>query len=194
MIDRKIQFFSLVVFSVLLAIGSPSPATATTEDFTIPNASSTISTADPLASQKAKAVLNYLFNLPNGSSNRIVSGQFEEASPNTDNISRATGKYVGLVGRDYFYGGNLATQNTRLINYSNNGGLVTITDHFNNPATGGNAWDSNINLGQLVIPGTSSNTALNNELNRIASGLGELQNNNVVVLFRPYHEMNGGWF
>jgi len=37
-----------------------------------------VATADPQPNQKARATLNYLINLPAGTSNRIISGQFEE--------------------------------------------------------------------------------------------------------------------
>lgn len=208
MINRKIlmykkranqplfQFFSLVVFFGLMAIGSPSRATDTTGAST-----STIATADPLATQKTKAVLNYLSNLPTGTSNRIISGQFEEINSYGSGMSNdiagiysKTGKYVGMMGRDYRWD-NANSANNLIISYSNSGGLITISDHFDNPATGGDAWDtSNVDFTQLITNGTTSNNRFKGYLDSLSTNLGNLQNNNVVALFRPFHEMNGSWF
>jgi mannan endo-1,4-beta-mannosidase len=151
-------------------------------------------TADPLASSKAQAVLNYLTNLPNRTDNRVVAGQFEDDTSNFGNIFRTTGEYPGLLGRDYSWS-SVTAVNTDAANQSNNGGLVSITNHFGNPATGGNAWDtSSVDLAQLITAGTTSNTNFKKELDKIATGFSDLQSKNVVVLFRPLHEMNGTWF
>ena len=161
---------------------------------------------DPNASAKTKAVLDYLTNLPTGSSNRIISGQYTENRSSTSSTScsgsascndisiiyNATGKYVGFMGLDWTFS-NLSNQS--VIDYWNAGGLIQVGTHIDNPGTGGNAWDTtNVDITKLTTAGTTENTRLINFLNGVATHLLALQNAGVVVLFRPLHEMNGGWF
>ena len=156
-------------------------------------------TADPNATAKTQALFAYLKNLPTGSTNRILSGQ--ESEGKTDSaagVFSATGKYPAIVGRDYtldlaYY--NISQINNYLLTYANNGSLITASDHFRNFQSGGDAWDTtNVDFVQLVTPGTSLNTKLNTELDRIAVPLAALQSNDTPVLFRMLHEMNGTWF
>jgi len=165
--------------------------------------------SDPQASSKTQAVLDYLTNLPNRSDKRVISGQNTGVNYVTDNlienIHTATGKYPGLVGVDYFYANN-STTNNQIIAWSNANSLITIHHHWNNPATGGSysrnnvagagsAWDTtNVDFVQLITNGTALNTTFKSYLDTVAGGLQTLQNNNVTVLYRPFHEMNGDWF
>ncbi len=47
---------------------------------------------------------------------------------------------------------------------------------------------------QLVTPGTDLHRRWEQQVDVIAGYLRQLQDANVPVLFRPYHEMNGNWF
>jgi len=165
----------------------------------LPQTSFAASTADPMATAKSEALWTYLKNLPTGSSNRILSGQESEGTTDSAaGVYSATGKYPAIVGRDYtldlsYY--TLTQINNYLLTYANNGSLITASDHFRNFQSGGDAWDTtNVDLVQLVTSGTSLNTKLNTELDRIAVPLAALQANNTPVLFRMLHEMNGTWF
>ncbi len=51
-----------------------------------------------------------------------------------------------------------------------------------------------VDLEKLLTPGNETHDRWMKELDTIAAGLKELQDANVVVLWRPFHEMNGGWF
>jgi len=160
-------------------------------------------TADQLANAKTQATLTYLQNLPTGTANRVVVGQHTYINSDTnyssstnviEGIHNSTGKYVGLVGIDYFYQNSTSTNN-KIITWANGNCLITIVDHLNNPVSNGTAWDTtNVDLTQMITSGTSLNTKFNGVLDTIANGLSYLQSNNVTVLFRPFHEMNGSWF
>jgi beta-mannanase len=152
-------------------------------------------TADPLANPKTQSILGYLINLPNASTNKVVSGQHTYVSDNLiSSIYSSTGKYPGLVGIDYL-DQNSSAGNNLAISQSNGNGLVTVLHHWRNPVSDGDAWDtSNVDLVQLVTPGTALNTKFNGYLDAVATGLQTLQSNNVTVLYRPFHEMNGSWF
>jgi mannan endo-1,4-beta-mannosidase len=84
--------------------------------------------------------------------------------------------------------------NDVLLEYTRAGGLVTLSVHTNNPVTGGPAWDSRCDLREVITPGTPANRDWMSQLSQIADGLDELRQAGVVVLFRPFHEMTGGWF
>lgn len=47
---------------------------------------------------------------------------------------------------------------------------------------------------EILTEGTSLNCAWIDQVDRIAQYLKRLSDENVPVLWRPYHEMNGGWF
>lgn len=57
------------------------------------------------------------------------------------------------------------------------------------------AWNRNVSsLDELVTPGGKAHATWVAQLDRIADALAELQAAGVVVIWRPFHEMNGGWF
>jgi mannan endo-1,4-beta-mannosidase len=74
--------------------------------------------------------------------------------------------------------------------------LVTLSAHLYNPANpkGGGLRDKGVDIASLLEPGTETHDRWMKELDLIADGLKELKDAGVVVLWRPFHEMNGGWF
>jgi hypothetical protein len=52
----------------------------------------------------------------------------------------------------------------------------------------------NADVSRALQSGTSENASLNSKLNTMAARLQTLEDANVPVLWRPWHEMNGGWF
>jgi len=121
-----------------------------------------------------------------------------------------------MIGGDYYGGGpslgpdsfykdpqwtqdaNWAETNPLLIDYWKRGGLVTLCLHAPNPQTGNSSWlnkhKDTINLTDVVTPGRPGYDAWMHQLDCVARGLQELEDEGVVVLFRPFHEMNGFWF
>jgi len=161
--------------------------------------------ANPNANPKARAILNYLQKLGARQDKRFVSGQFVGAGRTTtlrlvDEIHEQTGQWPALVGVDYadFEYGSLTSKapNQAAIQYWKTGGLVTISAHLYNPANpkGGGLRDQGVDLNSLLAPDGDTHTRWMQELDLIATGLQELKDAGVVVLWRPFHEMNGGWF
>jgi mannan endo-1,4-beta-mannosidase len=123
--------------------------------------------------------------------------------PNFYNI---TGTYPGLIGIDYFYQNNYSMNHQTIPGWFNTNSLITICNHWKNPKTAGSynpnnpqgpgsAWDTtNVDFVELITDGTVLNTTFKGYLNSVADGLQTLQTNNVTVLYRPLHEMNGSWF
>ena len=106
-----------------------------------------------------------------------------------------------MVGVDYGRGRKDPTEPDRaaanqvLIEHWNNGGLVTVTWHAANPWTGGSAWNRKATgLTDLIDPAKDIHSVWMRELNQVADALAQLRDAGVVVLWRPLHEMNGGWF
>ncbi len=58
-------------------------------------------------------------------------------------------------------------------------------------------WENvigDVDVAQVLQPGTSLNASYMGMLDKMATRLKPLQDNQIPVLFRPLHEMNGGWF
>lgn len=77
------------------------------------------------------------------------------------------------------------------------GGISTISWHFDNPATGKSAWDNVPNSLKTVLPGGENHQKFTTWLDKAATfflSLKDKKGKNIPILFRPYHELTGGWF
>jgi mannan endo-1,4-beta-mannosidase len=138
----------------------------------------------------------------------VVSGQFVEDGSDPTNgiaaiqtIQAQTGKWLGLIGGDYFhFGVSIAngafTNNFTSVaaNYWAAGGLVEVSLSMPNPTTGGGVNDTNVSAADLLTAGTATNNTLNSLLSEVATEFQSLQKSGVQILFRPLHEGNGTWF
>jgi len=163
---------------------------------------SSIGAADPDINIKTQSVLDYLKSLPQKSEGKVLSGQFigwldQEDTNMFQRIYDATKKYPAIMSGNYadfdedIFEFNI---NTQLTNHWNQGGLVEVGIHFDNPMN--NKWDAytKVDIKRLLKFGDDINTNFNIQLDRIAIGLSDLQNAGVPVLFRPFMESNGNWF
>jgi len=76
------------------------------------------------------------------------------------------------------------------------GGINTYSWHINNIASGGNAWDTKPCVSK-ILPGGVYHEAFVSKLDLVAEFFSGLKNDYgelIPVIFRPWHEMNGGWF
>ena len=77
------------------------------------------------------------------------------------------------------------------------GGISTVSWHFDNPKTGKNAWDNTPNAVKTVLPGGENHQKFTSWLDKAAYfflSLKDKKGKNIPILFRPYHELTGGWF
>jgi len=82
-----------------------------------------------------------------------------------------------------------------LVDHWGAGGLVTVSFHPANPDTGGDAKDRRFtDYTGLLDPTTRIGGNWEAMLSRVADALQRLKDRHVIVLFRPLHEANGGWF
>jgi mannan endo-1,4-beta-mannosidase len=161
--------------------------------------------ANPNVNVKARAILNYFQSLNTRPDKRLLSGQFTDFGNGASlrvlgGIHEQTGHWPALMGIDYadFGHGSVTckTPNQAAIAYWTQGGLVTVSAHLYNPAStnGYGLRDPGVDLDSLLAPGSETHARWMHELDLLAAGLQELKAAGVVVLWRPFHEMNGGWF
>jgi mannan endo-1,4-beta-mannosidase len=76
------------------------------------------------------------------------------------------------------------------------GGISTYSWHMGNLAVSGSSWDTDPCV-KACLPGGSMHGAFLKKLDLAAeffSGLKTASGEMIPVVFRPFHEMNGGWF
>ncbi|MEM9546181.1 MAG: glycosyl hydrolase [Bacteroidota bacterium] len=81
------------------------------------------------------------------------------------------------------------------------GGINTVSWHFDNFATGGNAWDieDSLNVVASILPGGKNHQAYQKKLDLFADFMEDLEvgfifKEKIPIVFRPFHEHTGNWF
>lgn len=154
-----------------------------------------------------KIILRYLSELPRKRSARVISGQFEnwgsevQAIQDDGNyiniVKKKTDKWVGLVGAEYHNGRdvNWEKPNRLFEEYWRLGGFCQLYLIMTNPASpnsfnGGGKCD----IKSVLSPNHTYHTYFYNELDKVATGLKELQKKGVVVFLNPFAEATADWF
>ncbi len=163
--------------------------------------------ADSLLNARGRDVLGYFQELQASPKLKLVSGQFCGWSSSAkievlEKIQQATGRWPAVIGLDYcrFENGQAVIEtdapNQLAKSYWHDGGLVSISWHSFNPANadGGGLKQRGMKIADVLASGTPTHERWMKALDRVATGLQELQAAGVVVLWRPLHEMNGDWF
>lgn len=85
-----------------------------------------------------------------------------------------------------------------LLAHVERGGIVTLSWHPRNPLTGGTAWDnSDTTVVSSILPGGTMHRKFLVWMKNVRNFLKTLHGENdrpVPIIFRPWHENNGGWF
>ncbi len=165
--------------------------------------------ADPLASDAAKAVLQYLWRLPNRSDKRVVSGQMRRFDQWDWSPILGYGVTPGLVGIGWVCddGGKTAPCNgkpflasgllQKAADHYHQGGLVQVDEGIGNPLMQTGAGDTRFSpadFDRLLTPGDPVNASFLAQLDVIAAGYEFLQEQGVVALVHGLPEMNGTWY
>lgn len=160
----------------------------------------------PDASPEAKALLHMLYQI---SGRQTLSGQHNDAErpgANTDIAARLTGQAPAVYGEDWGFGAEAAARRhaevQELIGEWRAGHIIALCWHeppptMDEPVSFQHDVQSRITPQQfddLLTPGTPLYKHWCTQLDAIAECLKELQDAHVPVLWRPYHEINGGWF
>ncbi|MBC8472932.1 MAG: hypothetical protein H8D56_26015 [Planctomycetes bacterium] len=159
------------------------------------------------ASAESRKVLNYLKSVQGKqmlAGHHVMYGRMKDRDLNF--IIESSGKYPALI---EFEGGIFARKYHEdytsaqkqlvadAIAYWKEGGLIAICWHWGNPLEARNTYRGTkvkFDIEAAFKDGTEENKAMIKDLDVTAEMLKELRDANVPVLFRPLHEICGGWF
>ncbi len=154
--------------------------------------------SNPDATKEAQALYEYICKTYK---NGIISGQQESTWMGSeqyefDYIYEHTGKYPAIRGLDYM-NDDFTGVNRRAIDWHERGGIVTICWHCGSDFSG--SWSESMNTtisdwSKALTEGTPEYEKLIEGMDKAAMALKELQDENIPVLWRPFHELDGGWF
>ncbi|MDR1692765.1 MAG: glycoside hydrolase family 26 protein [Oscillospiraceae bacterium] len=152
---------------------------------------------NPNATAEAQAVYNFLQSVYK---KKTLTGQQESTwmgSPDFEMnyLKELTGELPAIRGLDYI-NSDYEGVNERAIEWWGKGGLVSICWHWGRPPDGV-GYDSSkvkIDVAEALTEGTDLNIGMMAYMDRTAEALKVLQDAGVPVLWRPFHEFDGGWF
>lgn len=163
------------------------------------------------STQRTLSYINGLSRRSASAGKRVLSGQnFAEGddwtSPYSDvieGLAKDTGKYVALAGAEmggHTFDGNSGRnlQNCqRLAAFYNagRGGLVTVNWNFDNPfVASGDIRDRTDGDLRKLLPGGELRARWTAQLDEIVALVKFFKVRSVVIVWRPFQEMNGNWF
>lgn len=154
--------------------------------------------SNPNASEKAQKLYDYICETYGTA---ILSGQQESTWMGSeqyefDYIYNATGKYPAIRGLDYM-NDDFDGVNRRAKEWHERGGIVTICWHCGCDFSG--SWSECMNTelsdwDAALTEGTPEYEKLVAGMDKAAKALAELRDQGIPVLWRPFHELDGGWF
>ncbi|MGN0552531.1 MAG: glycosyl hydrolase [Oscillospiraceae bacterium] len=161
-------------------------------------AESKLKLSNPNATKEAQALYDYICETYK---NNIISGQQESTWMGSDQyefdyIYKNTGKYPAIRGLDYM-NDDFDGVNERAADWHKKGGIVTICWHCGCDFSG--SWSESMNTeitdwDKALTEGTSEYETLIKGMDKAAAALKELKEQNIPVLWRPFHEFDGAWF
>lgn len=167
-------------------------------------------TSDPDAIENASILLHWLYTLSERQEHRVLAGQHignKDGPQGYDDYAmglyRRTGQLPALIGLEYDAGTELdffvdtERKTDILARHWNAGGLVTVSESFANPWEGQSMYNhsrGNGTYADAYTPGTEAYAKLKGDFDVMAEEFLSLQEQCVVVLWRPFHEGNGQWF
>lgn len=169
-------------------------------------------TSPPLSmAARQQMVLDYLATL-RGDGKFIAGTQVNEyevslACDSMDRLVAMTGEEQAVLGLELMFARSYPHYEDALLTHAREhtrrGGLVTLAWHQRNPlrvCPRGEFYDcsktpmSADELERMLTPDTHENALWLADVGAAAKTLRRFEEEGIVVLFRPYHEMNGGWF
>jgi mannan endo-1,4-beta-mannosidase len=133
-----------------------------------------------------------------------VHWKYEEGR---SDVKEVTGDYPAVYGWDL--GGIEKDSKTNLdgvpfdkirqyiMDVKKRGGINTISWHLDNPMTGKSAWDNTTKSLAPILPGGEYHEKFKSWLDKEAAfflSLKDEKGKAIPVLYRPFHELTGGWF
>lgn len=190
LIDRRTLLAGTAALGLL-------PATAGASTIAVTPASRRLS--NPNASAAAATLYAYLWSQYG---QHTLTGQQEQnfapAGPRLelDYIERHTGELPAILGLDYIEPTDQVGVNSRAAAWYRAGGIVSICWHWGAPDIGTGYENSKkaFDIGKALTPGTRQNRLMRAQMAHVGDLLTELRDQNIPVLWRPFHEFSGDWF
>jgi mannan endo-1,4-beta-mannosidase len=172
------------------------------------------SLVDEQATAETKALFNNLKTLSEnhtlfGHQHATEYGHGWAGEENRSDVKSVTGSHPAVIGVDImgFSGvsedaaekAKAAVRKTVVDTY-NRGGVITIAWHFSNPVSGGGFyWKDSVSKPAVryIIPGGEAHEQYKDILRGIANWANGTKGSDgklVPMIFRPFHEFDGGWF
>ena len=149
------------------------------------------------AIENAKIVYDYLQEVYG---EVCLTGQMESTWMGTPDyelnyIERETGKLPAIRGLDFMHN-DFAGVTKRAKEWWEKGGIPTICWHTGSDFASGydESKAHNLNWEEAFIPGTETYNKLLADMDKAVPYLQQLEDANVPILWRPFHELDGGWF
>ncbi len=167
---------------------------------------SALEPADPDLIPEARRLLDYMMSAQGG---KIISGVSRKGP--LPAVLHTTGRDPAIWGTD-FYGWSRkyddryhavvsGVVDACLYWWQQKGGIVQIHFHWGKPTDpNGSAWKGRpagaepLDLARTLTPGTEEYKAFHDDLSVTADYLQQLADARVPVVWRPFHEIDGGWF
>jgi hypothetical protein len=148
-----------------------------------------IEPANPRLSPNARAVLEYLESVYQ---KKMLSGY--NVYVHTPDDYEQTGKQSAIWGRDIRW---LSDKPGEVAEHAARHGYI-LTLHWHWHFDEDSAWQrkrkKKVDVGQVVTPGTPEHKQAMRELSKAADTLQAFEDAGVPILWRPLHEIDGGWF
>ena len=172
---------------------------------------------DPNATAETRALFLNLRRLARqhvlfGPQDDLAYGHDWVAEPGRSDVRESSGSYPAVYGWEVSGIERSSPKNIDGVDFDRmrgwiaegywRGGVITISWHLDNPLTGRNAWDTTSAVA-AILPGGARHEQFKGSLDRLAAFLGSLRGPGrstgsattpIPVIFRPWHEMTGGWF
>lgn len=172
-------------------------------------------TVNPYASPKTKELLNYLSDI---AGKKIITGQHTQTNSMEEisYISKNTGKVPKLIGFELLsyspninYGDasdaclkeiyeNRDTLDTAMDWAKKSDAILTFTFHWYSPIGGRDksfyTENTDFDAEKILIPDTPERTAFFHDMDVIAQHLRKFSDEDIPILWRPFHESYGKWF
>ena len=157
------------------------------------------------ASKETKKLLDYIYSLDD----KILSGQHcysHEMNKYYNKVNELTNEYPAIWGADFYWSDGDVDPGVKVVEEAikkyREGSIITLMWHVGRPTDDAPfAWKESVQNSvsetewiDLVTPGTDLHNRWLNQADQLAVHLKKLQKNNIPILWRPYHEMNGVWF
>lgn len=154
--------------------------------------------SNPDATKEAVKLFDYINSIYG---KNILSGQQESTWMDSDQyefdyIEKNTGKLPAIRGLDYM-NDDFDGVNKRAKAWHDKGGIVTICWHCGSDFSG--SWNESMKTeikdwDKALTKGTPEYEKLIKGMDKGAEALKKLKDQNIPVLWRPFHEFDGAWF